>query len=87
MAITPKLHHLLKAWPRATLQHTEKPLMPPPNDTETALALFKIFLAWAAYFFGAITLHHIGVSLAIIFTALQIIVLLRDKFGWFTSKE
>ena len=56
-----------------------------PSESESALAMLRISLAWLAYSLGAITLQHIGVLVAIIFTVLQIIVLLRDKFGLFKS--
>lgn len=51
------------------------------------MGVLRIVLTWLAYFVGALTLQNVGVFLAIIFTALQIVVLLRDKFGWFKTKE
>ena len=59
--------------------------MHPSTDSESTQALLRIALAWLVYFLGSITLQHIGVLMAIIFTFLQIIVLLRDKFGLFKS--
>lgn len=60
------------------------PIVP---ESETTAGMFRILLTWLAYFFGAFTLQDVGVILAMIFTALQIVVLLRDKFGLFKRKE
>lgn len=51
-------------------------------DNEVLYGFAKIALAWLAYFLGSITLQHVGVFLACVFTFLQILVLLRDKFHW-----
>jgi len=56
-----------------------------PPDTDTALAVVKIGIAWCVYFIGSLTLSNLGVFAALVFTVLQIIVLLRDKFGFFKS--
>ncbi len=63
------------------------PLNHTPSDTGTSLAWVRIALTWVAYFLGSITLQDVGIVLAGIFTSLQIIVLLRDKFGLFARKE
>jgi len=56
-----------------------------PPDTDTTLGLAKIVLAWCVYFIGSLTLSNLGVFAALVFTVLQIIVLLQDKFGFFKS--
>lgn len=58
----------------------------PPTELDTIGAWGKIALAWLAYFVGSLTLSNIGVFAALVFTVLQIIVLLRDKFGFFKPK-
>ena len=58
----------------------------PPPDLDTLSGWGKIALAWAAYLLGSLTLSNLGVFAALVFTVLQIIVLLRDKFGFFTPK-
>lgn len=80
-----KLAELLKALPHETLPVVKTHVMQPTDETQ--LGVFRIALAWLAYFLGAVTLQEIGVFLAIVFTTLQIIVLLRDKFGLFKSSK
>jgi hypothetical protein len=58
----------------------------PPTDLDIFGAWGKIALAWLAYLLGSLTLSNLGVFAALIFTVLQIIVLLRDKFGFFKPK-
>lgn len=80
-----KLGELIK-----TVSHETLPIMksqPMQPTDETHLGFFRIALAWLAYLLGSITLQEVGVFLAIIFTTLQIIVLLRDKFGLFSSSK
>lgn len=81
-----KLLGFLKALPPENLSKASGPIMQNSSDSDTATGIFKIVLAWLAYYLGSITLQDIGVFLAITFTFLQIIVLLRDKFGFFTPK-
>ena len=80
-----KLGDLLKTVSHETLPIVKTQVMQPTDETH--LGVLRIALAWLAYFIGSITLHEVGVFLAIIFTTLQIIVLLRDKFGLFGSKD
>jgi hypothetical protein len=58
----------------------------PPSELDTIGAWGKIALAWLAYFIGSLTLSNLGMAAALVFTILQIIVLLRDKFGFFNPK-
>ena len=61
----------------------------PNPDSDVISAMFRIALAWLAIFFGEVTLQNVGILLAIIFTTLQIIALLKREFGLFqrNSKE
>lgn len=80
-----KLGELIKTVSHETLPVVKSQAMQPTDETH--LGIFRIALAWLAYFLGSITLQEVGVFLAIIFTTLQIIVLLRDKFGLFNSSK
>lgn len=42
-------------------------------------AFLKVALAWAAVAYGWFTLQHIATAAAIVYTLLQIYVLVRDK--------
>ena len=55
----------------------------PPGDLDILTGWCRIALAWVVYAIGSISLSKLGVLAALIFTILQIIVLLRDKFGFF----
>jgi hypothetical protein len=59
----------------------------PPTELDTLSGWGKIALAWLAYLLGSLTLSNLGVFAALVFTVLQIIVLLRDKFGFFSKKK
>lgn len=47
------------------------------NNNETHIAITKIILAWLGAMFGGITLSGLVLTATLIFTVLQIIVLLR----------
>lgn len=57
----------------------------PPPELDTLAGWGKIALAWLAYFVGSLTLSNLGVIAALVFTVLQIIVLLRKEFGFFQN--
>lgn len=59
----------------------------PPSELDTLSGWARIGLAWLAWLLGTISLSDLGVMAALVFTILQIIVLLRDKFGFFASKR
>lgn len=42
-------------------------------------ALLKLLLAWALTILGNITLQQVATTLAIVYTAIQIYILVRDK--------
>lgn len=47
--------------------------------TDAAPALYKLIVAWALTLFGNITLQQVATALAIVYTAIQIYILVRDK--------
>lgn len=49
------------------------------DTADTAPALFKIVVAWALTIFGNVTLQQVATLLAIIYTSIQIYILIRDK--------
>lgn len=50
------------------------------HDHDTNLALIKILAAWLGVTFGGLTLSSAALTATLIFTALQIIVLLRKMW-------
>lgn len=52
-----------------------------PTDTaaDSGPALLKLLLAWALTILGNITLQQVATALAIVYTAIQIYILVRDK--------
>ena len=48
-------------------------------DPDTRMSVYKVITAWVLTITGAVTLQHIATFLAIVFTALQIYVTIRDK--------
>ena len=49
------------------------------NDSDTQSAVLKVCLSWALTIFGGITLQGVATSLAILFTAVQLYVLVRNE--------
>jgi len=49
------------------------------HDDASAYAWFKLALAWFGALLGSITLQHIVLFATLVFTVLQIYVLIRDK--------
>ena len=47
------------------------------TDHETNVAMLKVLAAWAGLFFGGITLSDLVLAATLIFTVLQIIVMIR----------
>jgi len=47
------------------------------NDHETNMAMFKVMLAWAGTMFGGVTLSSLVLTATLIFTLLQIYILVR----------
>ena len=49
------------------------------DQTDTGAAVFKLFVAWCLTVFSNITLQHVATFCAIVYTLLQIYILVRDK--------
>jgi hypothetical protein len=49
------------------------------HDHDTRAAWLKMALAWVLTTIGNVTLQHVATGLAIIYTVLQIYVLVRDR--------
>lgn len=49
------------------------------NDHETRTAWLKMVVAWVLTAIGGVTLQQIATVLAIVYTALQIFLLVRDR--------
>lgn len=49
------------------------------NQEEGATAMLKVLIAWLGTVLGSITLQQIVLTLTLIYTALQVYVLVRDK--------
>ena len=47
------------------------------NDHDTNVAMLKVLIAWAGTMFGGVTLSGLVLGATLIFTVLQIIVLIR----------
>lgn len=81
-----KLPHLIKTVSHETLLKPAEAASFAHQDA-VELGVFRVLVAWTAYLVGSLTLQNIGLFLAIVFTLLQIVALLRREFGWFKPKE
>ena len=47
------------------------------SDHDTNMALFKVMIAWAGTMFGGVTLSGLVLTATLVYTVLQIIILVR----------